>query len=52
MLFSKIRDLYFRKKFVKAEYKIKINKFIFINLLSKLKNFKKAKKKKKKTFFL
>jgi len=34
MLFSKSRDYKLRKNFSFLEYKIKINKFVFINLLN------------------
>jgi ribosomal protein S14 len=37
MLFSKLNDFKLRQKFLKNEYKIKIQKYIFINLINKFK---------------
>lgn len=62
MLFAKVKDFRLRKKFLKLEYKIKTEKFVLINLATKLSTLKKKKKicffffkalylsKKKKTF--
>jgi len=36
MLLSKVKDLNLRNKFLKIEHKIRVNKFVFINLMSKL----------------
>jgi ribosomal protein S14 len=46
MLFSKIKDTKTRKKLFKLEYKLKSEKFVFINLVSKLNLLKKSKKRK------
>lgn len=50
MLFSKIKDLRLRQKFLKSEYKIKVNKYLHINLLVKLLKLTKFKKKIKQPF--
>ena len=44
MLFSKVKDTKLRNKFLQTEFKIKVNKYIFINLLTKFKSLKKKKK--------
>ena len=44
MLFSKVKDIKLRNKFLKTEFKIKVNKYIFINLLTKFKSLKKKKR--------
>jgi len=40
MLFSRIKDFRLRKKFLKFEHKIKIRKFVFINMMTYLKHSK------------
>ena len=44
MLFSKVKDKNKRENYLKWEYKKKIQKFVFINLISKLQLLKKARK--------
>jgi|SRR5437868_2290398 len=44
MLFSRVRDFRLRKKFLNSEHKIKVTKFVLINVLSKPSFFKKKRK--------
>lgn len=37
MLFAKVKDLKLRQKYLKNEYKIKIHKYVYINLMYKYK---------------
>jgi ribosomal protein S14 len=41
MLFKKVKDIGYRKLFFKEEHKIKLKKFIFINIISQSSVFKK-----------
>ena len=46
MLFSQVKDQKIRKAYLKCEYKKRVKKYVFINLISKLQSFKKSIKKK------
>jgi ribosomal protein S14 len=51
MLFSKIKDFNQRKKLLKLEYKLKSEKFVFINLISKLNFLKKTRRLKRSSLY-
>jgi len=52
MIFDKKKDIILKKKFLKLEYKNKIDKYIFINLISKLNSCNKNYRKNNIPFYL